>query len=57
MKNPHRISSRWTLERIQGLFARVRNKQLQFALAGDVRNSERYALRARRIRAAGCPGC
>lgn len=48
------ITDRWTRDRVRRLFARVRHKQLEAALAGDVRASARYADRAMRIRRAAC---
>ncbi len=48
------ISSRWTPHRVRVLLARIRHRQLQTALAGDVIRSARYADRARRVRLLAC---
>lgn len=47
--------SRWDTDRTRRLFARLRNRQLQTALAGDIDASVRYADRAMRVRRSACP--
>lgn len=46
--------TRWNEDRTRALFARVRHRQLQTALAGDMHASARYADRARRVRRSAC---
>lgn len=46
--------TRWTTDRTRRLFARLRHRQLQTALAGDIDASARYAGRATRVRRNAC---